>query len=269
MQSGRVKKEHMEASILTDKAVDTVLLSAGGALMSSFDRIRIINLKRRTDRREETSREFLRIGVTIKNDGAIAFFDACEYNEKGPFISAGARGCYQSHLRILKEAAANGVRSVAIFEDDFDFARNASLLVPEARSLLNSSPWSIFYGGHEDFVRRDADTAPVSLTEPGIWIRGAHFIAFNGSVIPALVEYLEHDLFLHSDAGAIGVDGAYHHFRVKNPEFKTYLAWPRLGYQRPSKTDISPPSAFDRLAGIQSLLRAARRVKRSILKYAR
>jgi glycosyl transferase, family 25 len=255
----------MEALMLNSETED-VLRGAGEALISSFELIRVINLRHRTDRRGDTLREFSRIGIELKNDGAVAFFDACKYDEKGPFISAGARGCYQSHLRILKEAMVKRAKSVAIFEDDFDFVRNARL-VTDALFHLNLSPWSIFFGGHEAFVQRDGATTPISLTEPGIWIQGTHFVAFNAPVIPALVQYLEHDLLLHSDSGAIGIDGAYHHFRVKNPEFKTYLAWPRLGYQRPSKTDVSAPSAFDRLTGIRALVRATRKVKRSIMQY--
>lgn len=67
-----------------------------------------INLDRREDRRAEFEDECKRIGITVERFSAI---------EQNP----GFIGCTLSHIAVLKEARARGLKNVLIFEDDFTF----------------------------------------------------------------------------------------------------------------------------------------------------
>lgn len=84
---------------------------------------------------------------------------------------------------------------------------------------------------HGDLVRSQADEL----------IGTTHFVTFQGEAIPAAVHYLEQILARPAgdpEGGPMHVDGAYNWFRRANPQFKTVLAVPELGFQRASRTDI-------------------------------
>ena len=59
------------------------------------------------------------------------------------------------------------------------------------------------------------------------------------------------------------VDGAYSRFRADNPDVRTFVAMPELGYQRPSRTDIHALRWFDRLPIIKDAVQAARQIRGS------
>lgn len=104
----------------------------------AYDRIRIINLADRKDRRAEMMRELRRIGLA--DDPRVAFFPGIRATEAKPWRRPGERGVFLGHLAILEEAAAAGA-SVLILEDDADFTPAASAVsLPER---------GIFYGGYE------------------------------------------------------------------------------------------------------------------------
>jgi glycosyl transferase family 25 len=94
-------------------------------------------------------------------------------------------------------------------------------------------------------------------------LRLAHFIGFGRSAMEGLPPYLEAMLERpagSAEGGPMDVDGAYGWFRASRPELSTWLAQPRLGHQRPSRTDISEPGPIDRLpAPIGRVARAMRR----------
>ena len=71
------------------------------AIFASFTQTRIINLIDRPDRRKEMSSQLARIGALSAN---VRFFDAQRPPDRGEFPSLGARGCFESHLSILRSA---------------------------------------------------------------------------------------------------------------------------------------------------------------------
>ncbi|MEO6716867.1 MAG: hypothetical protein ABIM50_06415, partial [Novosphingobium sp.] len=87
--------------------------------LDCFDRIRVINLAERRDRRRDMARELAAIGLA--NDPRVSFFPAIRPENAGDFTSVGARGVYLGQLAILREAAAAN-ESVLILEDDCTFA---------------------------------------------------------------------------------------------------------------------------------------------------
>lgn len=89
-----------------------------------FDKILIINLKHRTDRKNHMLNEFKKISIS-KNK--IMFIDAI-------YDINGARGCTQSHIKCIEYAIDNNLNNVLILEDDYMFANDLKNL---NKNLLN------------------------------------------------------------------------------------------------------------------------------------
>ena len=86
-----------------------------------FEKVYVINLASRVDRREEMAEQFQTIGRGL-NQLNIQLFEASRPENAGDFPSIGARGCFMSHLRILQDASAKGHARILIVEDDLNFA---------------------------------------------------------------------------------------------------------------------------------------------------
>lgn len=224
--------------------------------LEDFACIRIINLPQRTDRRREMAEQLARVGLGYEAPN-VRLFNAIRPDNAAGFDSVGARGCFMSHLEILREAS--GSASVLIFEDDLTFARDVAVrLGPTLRSL--PSWWGVFYGGCSlGSVPADGALAAVS---PATTIATSHFVGFNGPVIPRLVHYLEAVLTRQPGdpaGGPMHVDGAYSRFRADNPDVRTLVATPALGFQRPSRTDVHALKWFDRTPVVRDLVQFTRR----------
>lgn len=211
-------------------------------IFDQFDSIRIINLPYRKDRRADMEKELARVGLA--DDSRISFFDACCPQDAGPFTSRGAHGVFQSHLSILKEAAAQGYR-ILILEDDVDFITGAQNYIPPC-------DWSIFYGGYEA-----ADPDDLYNSD----IIGAHMMGFSAKAADNLTRYLN---TLEYEGIHPPIDAAYIWYRRKFPNVPTLFAEPALGHQRPSRTDIADTKFFDRMPLVRNAAGLARRVKRAL-----
>lgn len=212
-------------------------------LFESFDRIRIINLPHRTDRRAEMLGELVRVGLA--RDPRVQFSDASSFADRSHFYSAGARGCFASHMAILEVAVA-ARHSVLILEDDCDFTSHTQRFrLPER--------WDIFYGG----VASATDPSRLATSD----LVGSHFMGFHADVLERLVAWLQ--AAFHGDDPA-PIDGEYVRFRRAHPDVVTVFAEPPVGVQRPSRTDIGDLRAFDRVTGIRSAVALARKVKRIV-----
>jgi glycosyl transferase family 25 len=108
-------------------------------VFAGFDRIRIINLPSRPDRRKEMENELRRIG--LDGDPRVEFVDGVVVEEKSPFRAVGEKGVFLAQLKIISEAAAAG-ESVLILEDDVDFT-------PAAANWVRPVDCDIAYGGYE------------------------------------------------------------------------------------------------------------------------
>ncbi len=238
---------------------------AGQALLDTFDRVRIINLRTRDDRRREMSGELARLGLTI--DGTkIAFHEAFRPEDKGDFPSIGARGCFTSHLQILEEALAENAGNILILEDDLDFAKDVETRFPATIEMLKTAPWSIFYGGYELYTGPTSGDL-LSKAEPNNMIRTTHFLALSREAIEAAVPYLQAMAARppgSPEGGPMHVDGAYSWLRKDHPQFDTWLATPELGHQRPSRTDIHDLGLIDRTPVLREIAGLLRRLKRAL-----
>ena len=69
------------------------------------------------------------------------------------------------------------------------------------------------------------------------------------------------------NGGPMDIDGAYSTFRQLYPEIITLVANPSLGYQRSSRSDITPYRWFDKPGILRFLSSKMRRIKQGIKKW--
>lgn len=244
---------------------------AGQALCQVFSKIRIINLESRSDRKREMMAELRRIGLSVDGN-VIDIFKAFRFEDPGNFPSIGARGCFLSHLGILKQAQAQNFASVLIFEDDLDFCQDPTEHIVKAMNELDHQEWSMFYGGYE--ISRPITPIPgksIQFADSDDSIGTTHFIGIHARAIPDLVLYFEAMLTRPAGdpaGGPMHVDGAYNWFRKSHPQFKTFIALPIIGVQRPSRTDIGELKAIDKIGSIRVLIGLLRKFKRSVNRFA-
>jgi hypothetical protein len=233
-------------------------------VLDYFERIYIINLAHRQDRRREMARQLDDIGLTFDSPG-VCLFEAVRPESAGGFPSIGARGCFLSHLGILKDARERRLDRILILEDDLNFAPEFDTGMNAALATLKEVDWSIFYGGYAIEKEPQPEYGRVIvLANPGDSIKTTHFIAFRGAAITEASEFLETVMARppgHPKGGPMHVDGAYGWFRFEFPSKATWLAVPQLGYQRSSRTDIHPLQWFDRIPGLRWAIEWLRSLK--------
>lgn len=226
-----------------------------------FDRIFVINLKSRPDRRRELEAEFARIGFASAD---LVWFEAVKPDDMGPFDSLGARGCFMSHLGVLDAAAGVGVDRVLLLEDDVNFAADFNTRLAAIVEQLRVMPWQMFYGGG-----RVADRTPVapglSRVAPEVRIECAHFVAFRGAILRTLHDYIANQLTRPPGdpaGGPMHVDGSYSWAR-RELGFETLMATPDICSQRASRSDIAETPWWDRVPGLRHCAQLLRRLRRA------
>jgi hypothetical protein len=226
-------------------------------MFEPFHEVRIINLVDRPDRRVEMLDQLRRLGGMAPN---MRFYEAHRPQDAGGFPSLGARGCFESHLGVLREARDAGVSSLLILEDDFDFYRSGRTTAAALMSRLFEQDWDLFYGAHllEDDGRRGL--VRLAADEP---LMTTSFVGFNGRVLNPLIEFLEGVQARppgSPEFGPMHVDGAYTVFRALHPERSTFAAFPSLGTQRSSPSDVTPRNTIlERWVGTRAATHLLRR----------
>jgi len=240
--------------------------SVGESLFSYFDRTYVINLEQRTDRKREMLENFARLGIAPEAS-SIHFFPAIRPDSPAGFRTLGARGCFLSHLGVLKDAQQRGLDRILIFEDDLDFTPDFASRVDDVVTALQQTSWGVFYGGHEVPSFRPTETRTLHVIPQELGVICNHFIGFSKPHIGKLVDYLEAMLEResgHPEGGPMDVDGAYSWYRGATPECVTVGCFPPIGVQRPSRTDISDTRWFDRFPLLSGPLRQLRRIKHKL-----
>jgi glycosyl transferase family 25 len=213
-------------------------------LKSLFDRVYVINLPDRADRRREMTAQLALIG--LEGDPLVEFFPAVRPADKGDFGSVGERGCFLSHLGVLKDAAARGYRSILILEDDVDWTP-AVLEKGAGLDALLQTDWAYLHGGR-GYDRAAADgVIALARLDPVRELLLAHFVGFRGAIIGQMVDHLEAILARPAgspEGGPMHVDGAYSWFRRAHPEVAAYVCTPSIAQQRSSRSDISVPTGW-------------------------
>lgn len=226
-------------------------------LFAKFDQVRIINLVDRPDRRREMTEQLGLLGGMAPN---MSFYEAQRPIDAGGFPSLGARGCFQSHLEVLRGARDARAKSLLILEDDLDFTRSGRSLLRTIVPDLFNAPWGMFYGAH---VMPDAGRSGLVRLAAEEPVLTTSFVAFSDDIIDSVVDFLEGILTRppgSPEFGPMHVDGAYTVFRSLNPQCATLAAFPSLGYQRSSASDVTPGDRwFDKFGGTRFIATLARR----------
>jgi hypothetical protein len=206
----------------------------------------VVNLESRPDRRSEMQEQLDRIGWTAE------FIKAVRPDDRGSFPSLGARGCFLSHIEVLKRSEDS---NVILMEDDLSFIEDASQLWADAIGTLPAD-WSIFYPAHD---------LGSGLLDPKTAVVCAHMIVLKGSIVRRVLSELQIIMSRpagHEMGGPMHVDGAYSTIRAQNPDIRTYVLSPPIGYQRSSRSDIADQKFFDVLPMLRPIANAARKLLR-------
>ncbi|RYH36993.1 MAG: glycosyltransferase family 25 protein, partial [Alcaligenaceae bacterium] len=115
-------------------------------LAGLFDHIFIINLPSRPDRLRELEAQLRVIGCSLQHP-SVQVFPAVRPDSQGTFPSIGARGCFLSHLGVIKTAAERKYRRILILEDDCNFVNVPPEHLESLASELGRRDWAFFYGG--------------------------------------------------------------------------------------------------------------------------
>ncbi|MDP3088413.1 MAG: glycosyltransferase family 25 protein [Methylotenera sp.] len=235
--------------------------------MDYFDKIFIINLPFRADRRLEMAQQLQNIGLNFDSPN-VELFPAIRPESADGFPTIGTRGCFMSHLGVLRNAKLAGYNRILVFEDDLDFVPDFNLRIAETLSHLKQHAWSVFYGGYELLNAKEKSNEIIDTIDSSKAIMTCHFMAIQGNAIAELVDYFE--VMLRRPPGAVDggpmhVDGAYSWFRRAHPDHITFIAQPELGHQRSSRTDIHDLNWYDRVVIVRDVVQWLRKIKRKLL----
>lgn len=233
--------------------------------LEQFDRIFLINLAMRPDRLREMGEQLRRIGLSLDWD-RLTVFDAVRPDAAGAFPTLGARGCFMSHLGVLREAERLGLKRMMVWEDDLDFTDDFLETLERMRPTLDAEPWSMFYGTYAAPDGVPGGGGLLTRATPDTRIDTTQFMAFQGDAIRAAADYLEKMLVRpagHPEGGPMHVDGALNWFRRAHPERIVLIATEQMGLERPSRTDVHDLAWFDRMPVVRDAVAALRKLKPS------
>ena len=227
----------------------------------------LINLPARVDRLKSACTQFARVDWNIGPTG-VCVFAARRYAEPGGFPTAPIRGCFNSHLECLRSANAANLQSVLILEDDIALSTSLPRLTASIKSWLTTQKWDFVYFGHHETghiesAHRDTNESELSFE---LWtdeIQTTHFYGVSSRILPRLIAHLEKlscGRTGDQEAGPMPVDGAYNIFRRNNPDVQSFIVRPKLGWQMPSRSDITP-HPLDRLSFLRPVNNFLRKFK--------
>jgi hypothetical protein len=226
-------------------------------LLDHFDAIRVISLPERKDRRRQVADELDRAGCTLGNERA-HIVDGIRPPDAGGFPSVGARGCFLSHLAVLRLARAEGTRHVLVLEDDIMFTPALARSAPLG-AAVGVGDWDFLYPGHAE----PAIEGPLRWIPTSTPLVCAHCYAVHSRAYDRVIDYLETCLTRppgHPDGGPMHVDGAFSTLRTRERDLVTLRASTSIAGQRASRSDIEGPTRADRTP-LAPLVDAARNVK--------
>lgn len=239
----------------------------GAVFFDYFDAKYLINLPERKDRLRHVQKQFEKRGLPFEE---VILFESVKCQEAGGFTSTGARGCFLSHLGVLKDANARGAEKVLIMEDDLGLCRDLFIFQKRLVQEMKNKKWDMAYFGNRlPGEMNPSDPAEVLLTLPGpVRLRGSHFYAVHGKTLPRLIAFLE--AMLHRPAGSreggpMHFDGALGWFRRNNEDLIALASRSVLGVQSSMESDIHK-GKLDAMALFSYFLRPIRKLK-NIIRY--
>lgn len=180
-------------------------------LENIFEENYCINLKSRPDRWREMQNEFYKINFFPQR------FDAIEDNNP-------AKGCYLSHLEILRRANKSK-KSLLVFEDDACFYEYEKNTIEKALDELCNFDWWFFYLGAnilKPFYQVSDHLGQLT------WAQSTHAYGINKRHISEILDFVERN-------NNNFIDIIYTNIVAQVPSFVTI---PLVSYQRTSYSDI-------------------------------
>jgi glycosyl transferase, family 25 len=240
------------------------------SLLSVFSAIYIINLDSREDRVIEMASQLRRIGLSFEHERVIRFA-ALRPSLADGFPSVGARGCFISHLEVLKAAKQAGWETILILEDDANFVNDICDRLPAVVAFLSDQDFDFFYGGYQSNPELQSDLESkfeFSLLACDQPIVASHCIGLSKQAISQAVTYFESMLSrtpgIHL-GGPMHVDGAYSWLRKDFNHFRSIISVPQIAFQRASRSDVHALQWFDRLPVIRDASEVFRKLKRLLI----
>lgn len=225
-----------------------------------FDRIYVINLPYRSDRRKLIEQELSAAGMPF-TPGRVELFPGIRPDSAGAFESIGYKGAFLSHLSVLKRAQTEQLQKVLVIEDDLSLFESFKACEDVLIEKLSQIDWDIIHFGYEPRQFNPIDNeSTVTLQPASRDLIGLHFYGVNGNVLEPLIQFFEAVLQRpggHPEGGAMPPDGALNMFCWQNPAVVRLISIPCLGEQRSSRSDISS-KWFDRVPVLNELVNAAR-----------
>ncbi|EKQ70229.1 glycosyltransferase involved in LPS biosynthesis [Leptolyngbyaceae cyanobacterium JSC-12] len=222
-----------------------------------FQRAYIINLPERKDRRKATEKELQKVGMQIA-PGRLEFFSAIRPDHPDGFPSIGARGCFLSHLQILKQARDAGLTNVLVMEDDVFMDDSFPIFEDALIEQLRQEAWGFAYFGYPTMQPL---TSPVKFVPFYESMLTTHCYGVNASILDRLITFLEELQQRppgHPDGGPMHLDGAYNMFRERNPDILALRTSSCLVAQRSSRSDVQPTSWYENFPVTRQLVEVAR-----------
>lgn len=236
------------------------------AVLSVFDRIYVLNLPHRRDRRREMEAELARIGLSFAHP-SVTLFPAIAPADPGEFPSLGARGCFESHLAMHRAILASGARRALILEDDASFARGFAERFADALPLLRGPDWDLLYSVQP--VTAQPGDRPLGhgllRLSPEHSFLTTHFLGVSRAFSEAASSYLDKMRTRRAGdpyGGPMHVDGAYVWMRKDLPDLGILATELPLATQRSSRSDIAGQRLHHRLPLLRDAVAMLRRLGR-------
>ena len=191
-----------------------------------FDKIYCINLEHRTDRWEQCTKEFDRLGIEVERleavNGHSCGLEAADPPNNWTRMTAGGVGCTLSHVKLLKKAKAEGFKNVLALEDDVEFCENFNEEVATYLPLVPND-WDVIYvgGNHDPRIGLPQNMGGFLKC---IFTLTTHFIATNSTIYDLIIqESLKLNMI-------IDLVYAVHQQRINAYSSLKKLAWQVDGY---------------------------------------
>lgn len=206
-------------------------------LSDHFERVIVISLPQREDRRRRLKNHLTKTGLARGKD--IHWLSAVdgkkasipEWWHAGP----GAWGCRASQLKALQSAQNDGLANVLILEDDVTFHPRASSWLEETAPLLPPN-WDFFFLGGQHLIDPLPTEHPKLLQ--GRFITRTHAYAVNQRSYSSIIAQVE-DENDYREHSSWHIDHQYGHYQQEG-KWQSYApAWWLAG-QDSGVSDISP-----------------------------
>ncbi|WP_373975568.1 glycosyltransferase family 25 protein [Chitinibacter sp. SCUT-21] len=229
-------------------------------LTDLVERIYVINLPERSDRKAQMSDELSKQGITWQANRVLCW-PAIRPQGTSDFPTLGAYGCFLSHLAALQDAQSATTGWTLILEDDAVLLPELKQALPVLADLMASNQADLIYLGTCQAAGQSNGALFNPTQEP---IVGAHAYIVSRSFLDQLIPYLQACLVRpagHPLGGRLHYDGALSLYRSFNPDCRTWLASTNLVEQRFSRSDIQARWWYDQWPIVRQCVAFARQMK--------